>query len=265
MLSALLVGCNQQQTTENKEVKKVEVVKPTTEAEKQSYALGAMFSTRLIKDTGNVGPDALNYDMLKQGFIDGVDGKSVFTDEEISQHMAALQQTMQKAMQEKQQQEVAVNKTAGEEHINKLKAEDSEIKAAESGTGLYYKVIEKGDAESFPEATDVVKVHYTGTLIDGTEFDSSVKRGQPAEFPLNRVISGWTEGLQLMSKGAKYRFYIPSDLAYGDQGRPGSIPPGATLIFDVELIDINPEASAEAPKDSHEHAKAEKKTEEATQ
>jgi FKBP-type peptidyl-prolyl cis-trans isomerase len=105
-------------------------------------------------------------------------------------------------------------------------------------SGLQYKVIEEGSGPK-PGATDVVEVHYRGTLIDGSEFDSSYKRGQTIEFPLNGVIAGWTEGVQLMSQGAKYTFYIPYNLAYGERGTPGGPIPGfATLIFDVELVDV---------------------------
>lgn len=104
-------------------------------------------------------------------------------------------------------------------------------------SGLQYQVLVKGTGKS-PKATDNVRCHYAGTLINGTEFDSSYKRNQPADFPLNGVIKGWTEGLQLMQEGAKYRFFIPSDLAYGAQGAGQDIPPYATLIFDVELIKV---------------------------
>jgi FKBP-type peptidyl-prolyl cis-trans isomerase len=104
--------------------------------------------------------------------------------------------------------------------------------------GLQYKVIKDGTGAS-PKATDVVSVHYKGTLIDGTEFDSSYKRGQPTEFPVNRVIPGWTEALQLMKEGSKWILYIPSKLAYGERGTPGGpIPPDATLIFEVELLKV---------------------------
>ena len=101
-------------------------------------------------------------------------------------------------------------------------------------------VIKEGEGAK-PKATDTVKVHYAGTLVDGTEFDSSYKRGEPISFPLGGVIKGWTEGLQLMPVGSKYRFFIPSDLGYGDRGAGANIPGGAALIFDVELIEINPE------------------------
>lgn len=106
-----------------------------------------------------------------------------------------------------------------------------------TASGLQY-VVEKEGTGAQPAATDEVTVHYTGKLLDGTVFDSSVKRGEPATFPLNRVIPGWTEGLQLMKEGARYTFFIPSELAYGAQGVPNAIPPHSTLVFDVELIKV---------------------------
>lgn len=109
-------------------------------------------------------------------------------------------------------------------------------------SGLYYEVIQEGTGEK-PKPTDTVKVHYTGKLVDGTKFDSSVDRGEPAEFPLNGVIPGWTEGLQLVAPGGKLKLYIPSKLGYGEQGAGGSIPPNATLIFDVELLEIKAPAA----------------------
>ena len=106
-----------------------------------------------------------------------------------------------------------------------------------TASGLQYIVMTKGDG-AMPKETDNVTVHYHGTLLDGTVFDSSVERGQPATFPLNGVIKGWTEGVQLMNVGSKFRFFIPSDLAYGERGAGGAIGPNATLIFEVELISI---------------------------
>ncbi|TAG29794.1 MAG: FKBP-type peptidyl-prolyl cis-trans isomerase [Verrucomicrobia bacterium] len=112
-------------------------------------------------------------------------------------------------------------------------------------SGLHYEVIEAGSGDK-PKPEDTVKVHYTGTLVNGTKFDSSVDRGEPAEFPLNGVIPGWTEGLQLVGVGGKLKLYIPSKLGYGEQGAGGSIPPNATLVFDVELLEIKPAAAAPA-------------------
>lgn len=126
------------------------------------------------------------------------------------------------------------NQKAGEEFLAK-NINDPDV--TQTSSGLQFKVIEKADGTSHPSATSTVKVHYHGTLIDGTVFDSSVDRGEPIEFGLNQVIKGWTEGLQLMATGDKYRFYIPSNLAYGN-GSAGVITPGSVLIFDVELLDF---------------------------
>ncbi|MCC5914484.1 MAG: FKBP-type peptidyl-prolyl cis-trans isomerase [Balneolaceae bacterium] len=128
------------------------------------------------------------------------------------------------------------NKAEGEEFLAE-NAERDDVNVTDSG--LQYRVIEEGTGDR-PTAADEVEVHYTGTLIDGTVFDSSVERGEPARFPLGNVIEGWTEGLQLMTVGSTYEFFIPSNLGYGDAPRPGSpIPPGAVLIFEVELLDIH--------------------------
>jgi len=126
-------------------------------------------------------------------------------------------------------------RSAGDEFLEENKGKDG-VQITESG--LQYKIIEEGEG-STPEASDKVTVHYTGKLIDGTVFDSSIPRGEPTEFGVTQVIPGWVEGLQLMKPGAKYEFYIPQDLAYGAQGSQGAIPPYAALIFEVELIKIN--------------------------
>ena len=155
------------------------------------------------------------------------------------------QQEYQKIMQDfqKQLQTIAAEekKKAGEanaEISRKFLEENAKKEGVKvTNSGLQYIVLEEGNGEK-PKATDTVKVHYEGTLINGQIFDSSIKRGEPVEFPLNHVIPGWTEGLQLMRPGAKYRFFIPSDLAYGEHGAGDMIAPNSALIFDVELIEV---------------------------
>ena len=127
------------------------------------------------------------------------------------------------------------NKAAG---IAFLAENAKKTNVVTTASGLQYEVIKAGTGSSTPKATDTVTVHYKGTTIDGAEFDSSYSRGEPTSFPLNRVIAGWTEGVQLMTEGATYRFYIPSELAYGEHGAGRAIGPNAALIFDVELIKI---------------------------
>ncbi|MDD5227852.1 MAG: FKBP-type peptidyl-prolyl cis-trans isomerase [Methylococcales bacterium] len=128
------------------------------------------------------------------------------------------------------------NKTAGATFL----AENAKkANITTTASGLQYEVLTKGTGTKNPAATDTVTVHYAGTTLEGKEFDSSYKRGEPTSFPLNRVIAGWTEGVQLMTEGAKYRFYIPSDLAYGTRGAGRDIQPNAALIFDVELLKVN--------------------------
>ncbi|MDX1638146.1 MAG: FKBP-type peptidyl-prolyl cis-trans isomerase [Balneolaceae bacterium] len=147
-----------------------------------------------------------------------------------SYQMQKQQETMRQ-----QQEEAKVNRQKGEEFLAQNR-ENEGVQVTDSG--LQYKVLEEGSGPS-PDADDTVSVHYRGTLLDGTQFDSSYERGQPAEFPLNQVIKGWTEGVQLMKEGAKYKFWIPSELAYGNNPRPGGpIKPGQTLVFEVELLEV---------------------------
>jgi len=131
-------------------------------------------------------------------------------------------------------QQIKDNKTLGREFLEENAKNDSVV---QTKSGLQYMVLKEGTGAK-PGPTDEVTVHYTGKLLDGTVFDSSVDRGEPATFPLDRVIAGWTEGLQLMSEGSEYRFFIPSELAYGSQGSGDKILPNATLIFDVKLIKV---------------------------
>lgn len=182
---------------------------------------------------------AAELETLLKGISLAASGKdSPFELEKIGPAMDEFMQTKQQAYLGKLK---AQNSTANTSFFNKLK-ENKAVVALPSG--LYYEIVQEGTGPS-PKPTETVKVHYTGKLIDGSVFDSSVQRGEPAEFPLDQVIAGWTEGIQKMKKGGKIKLYVPPQLAYGDDGRPG-IPPGSTLIFDVELLDIKP-ATTSAP------------------
>jgi len=196
-----------------------------TQEEKNSYALGA----NVGESFKNAGIE-IKFETFKEGLMDALKGANKFSMEEMQDCFNHIQEQIQA----KQNQESNVEKERGIKFLADNKKNDGVF---ETASGLQYKIIVKGDGPK-PAATDKVKVHYTGKTIDGQVFDSSVERGEPAEFPLNQVISGWTEGLQLMPVGSKYMFYIPSDLGYGDRGAGGMIKPGATLIFEVELLDI---------------------------
>ena len=160
---------------------------------------------------------------------------AAFKGEEPKMTPEEAQKIIQEYLQELTAKKTAEIKAVGEKFLEENKKNEN-VKTTPSG--LQY-VVEKEGEGAQPTAEDEVTVHYTGKLIDGTVFDSSVSRGEPATFPLNRVIPGWTEGVQLMKEGAKYTFFIPSDLAYGPQGVQGVIPPHSTLIFEVELIKVN--------------------------
>lgn len=206
-----------------------------------SYAIGQQIGKNLKAQSIEVDAKTLAISLA-----DATAGKSDMTDEEIQKAMMKLQEMAIK----KQQEEGENNKKKSEEFLEKNKTAEG-VKATASG--LQYSVITEGTGAT-PKADDTVKCHYTGTLIDGTKFDSSVDRGQPAEFPVSGVIPGWTEALQMMKVGSKYKLFIPPELAYGPAGRPG-IPPNSTLIFEVELLDI---VKAEAPAKPKASAKKKK-------
>lgn len=147
---------------------------------------------------------------------------------------AEAQATVQQFLQQKEEEQSKVLRKEGEDYLAANAKKDGVVTTA---SGLQYLVLNEGDGRK-PKATDQVKCHYEGRLTDGTVFDSSYRRGEPATFPLNGVIAGWTEGLQLMGEGAKYRFFIPYQLGYGAHGAGQSIPPYAALIFDVELLEV---------------------------
>ena len=192
-----------------------------------SYIIGADIAHSFSKNDLS-----LNRDMVFKGFTDAqANADSIFTQEQIGAIMMAWQQEMSAKKAAVTEQEMAKNSKVGDDFLAANKTKPGIIVLP---SGLQYKVIKQGAGES-PKDTDVVTVHYTGTLIDGTVFDSSRERGEPIEFPVNGVIAGWTEALQLMKPGAQYMLYIPAKLAYGDK-KTGPIPEGSTLIFDVELI-----------------------------
>jgi len=189
-----------------------------------SYSLGVVLASNLKSQ----GFSTINSDELAKGFGDSLEGNAALSVEEAD---AKIREVMTKIQEEKS----ADAKAEGEAFLSENAGKDG---VSVTDSGLQYNHESEGEGES-PTAEDTVTVHYKGTLINGTEFDSSYKRGEPISFPLNGVIPGWTEGLQLMKVGGKTTFYIPQELAYGARPNPnGPIPPYAALIFDVELIDI---------------------------
>jgi len=236
-----------------KKVTKEQPKKEGTSMDKKgtiSYCIGLDMGSK-FKEMGV----ELSADMLMNGVKDGLAGSQPsLSEEDMQAAMMDFQKEMmakQQEMMAKQQEEMKIqgvkNKDEGVKFLEENKKKEG-VKTTDSG--LQYIILEEGEGDS-PKATDTVEVHYKGTLLDGTEFDSSYKRNQPATFPLNGVIKGWTEGLQLIKKGGKAKLFIPSELAYGERGAGRDIGPDATLIFDVELLDIKktPEAAAKPKTD----------------
>jgi len=203
----------------------------SNDQEKRSYALGMDIGNSL-KEL----PVDIKMDSLTQGVRDVVEGNDTkLTQDELDGVMQSFVQDMEAAQKQKADEQAQANGDKGKKFLADNKSKDG-VKTTDSG--LQYKVIEEGDGPS-PDANDSVTVHYTGKLIDGTVFDSSRERGEPVTFPVNAVIPGWTEALQLMKQGAKYELYIPADLAYGERGAGAQIGPNETLIFNVELIKVD--------------------------
>ena len=199
--------------------------------DKLSYALGIGIGTQLR----DLGATNLVAEDFTQAIIDMIKGNESAIDSHEAQKL--VNDFIQDAEARKHAEMAAKGSKAKAEGENFLKENSQKDGIKTLPSGLQYEVLKEGNGKK-PKATDNVKCHYEGTLIDGTIFDSSYKRGEPAVFPLNGVIAGWTEGLQLMNEGAKYRFYIPFNLAYGENGAGNLIPPYAALIFDVELIAV---------------------------
>ena len=179
----------------------------------------------------------LNPDLLVKGVQDALSGaKPLMSQQEMNKTLVDLKRKVVSAQREEQKKAAEKNLADGKKFIEENGKKEG---VATLPSGLQYKVIEKGSGAS-PKKTDTVTVNYKGTLIDGSEFDSSYKRGKPATFRVDGVIAGWTEALQLMKPGAKWKLFIPSNLAYGERGAGAKIPPNATLIFEVELLSVTP-------------------------
>ncbi len=203
------------------------------EKQKTSYAVGVQFG-KAIAD----GAELIDTEALAAGLKDAMEKKELNLDEaEIGTLLQALQKQIMDAR-------FGAAKAEGEKFLTENATKEG-VKTLPSG--LQYKVLTEGTGRT-PKESDMVQTHYRGTLINGTEFDSSYKRNQPAEFPVNRVIAGWTEALQLMKEGSKWELYVPYAMAYGEQGRPPQIPPFSVLTFEVELIKIVDATGAETSK-----------------
>jgi FKBP-type peptidyl-prolyl cis-trans isomerase FklB len=210
-----------------------------TEKDKVSYAIGMNIGKSMSKNEVDINPN-----ILLRGMKDELAGKAQLSDEEVKTVMTAFQGEMKKKQEEKMQEAAATNKKDGDAFLAANKTKEGVVTLP---SGLQYKIITEGKGPK-PTAQDTVQCNYKGTLLDGAEFDSTAKHGgKPATFPVSGVIKGWTEALQLMPVGSKWQLYIPSDLAYGARGAGGVIGPNATLIFDVELVSIQPKPAAAAP------------------
>ncbi|WP_425550186.1 FKBP-type peptidyl-prolyl cis-trans isomerase [Algibacter agarivorans] len=221
-LALVVVSCNNNEVS-NKPLK--------TEVDSVSYGIGLNMGKQL-----KTGFDEANIEIYIQGLRNALDSTNILLDEQ------QTQKVIQTYFQKKQKEQAAIAKEEGEkakaDGIKFLEDNKSKEGVKITESGLQYIVLKEGSGDK-PTTASKVKVHYHGTLIDGTVFDSSVDRGEPTEFGVTQVIKGWTEGLQLMTPGSKYKFFIPSDLAYGANPRPGGvIKPNSTLIFDVELLEV---------------------------
>ncbi len=205
-----------------------------TAESRSSYALGMDLGNQLRSLGLKVDPA-----IFARGLGDGLSGgKTLLTQEEVRAAISELQAEMKRKEAESRSKGLEDGKQAGEAFLAKNKEKEGVVTLS---SGLQYKVLKQGDGPK-PTIQDAVVCHYRGTLVDGTEFDSSFKRGQAATFPVNQVIKGWSEALQLMPTGSRWQLFVPPDLAYGQQGVNGIIGPNATLIFEVELLSIRPKA-----------------------
>ncbi|SEL56695.1 FKBP-type peptidyl-prolyl cis-trans isomerase FkpA [Colwellia chukchiensis] len=214
-----------------------------SEIQKQAYGLGAsigMYMERNLEEHDKMGLN-LDKSLIIRGFTDSMAGKSQIEQEDIQALLMNLDQAMKAKQAEQATAAAEASLKEGQQYLAENAKKDG-VQVTESG--IQYQIITPADGEK-PAATDTVKVHYKGTFLNGETFDSSYDRGQPAVFPLNRVISGWTEGVQLMPVGSKFKFTIPSELAYGPNGNPPRIPGNSVLEFEIELLEIQKPEAAE--------------------
>jgi FKBP-type peptidyl-prolyl cis-trans isomerase FklB len=204
-----------------------------TTKDKVSYSIGINIGSNLKMNNFDLDVDLL-LKGLKDAFLNDTTVKRLMTDDECTQTINAFQQELSAKQQKVQEESAGKNKAEGEKFLAENKKKEGVVTLP---SGLQYKVIKSGTGKT-PKATDTVLAHYTGTLINGTKFDSSVDRGEPTQFPVNGVIKGWTEALQLMKEGDKWNLFSPSDLAYGPRGVNQLIGPNTTLVFEVELIKV---------------------------
>ncbi|MDX9873985.1 MAG: FKBP-type peptidyl-prolyl cis-trans isomerase [Spongiibacteraceae bacterium] len=218
-VAAVVAGCNEQQ----------QEVELQTEEQKVSYGMGLNLGARIQEEF------ALDVDAFALGMRHAVEGgERRMSDEEIAAAVQSFQEKQMAKLEAEFQQQSDANKAQSEEYLAANAAKEGVVT---TDSGLQYRVIEQGEG-AVPTIDDMVQVHYRGTLVDGTEFDSSYQRGEPVSFPVAGVIPGWTEALQIMPVGSKWELVIPSDLAYGPGGTGGVIGPNAALVFEVELLDI---------------------------
>ncbi|MCU0772173.1 MAG: FKBP-type peptidyl-prolyl cis-trans isomerase [Verrucomicrobia bacterium] len=206
-----------------------ESIELTNNQQRVSYSIGADIGKTLKQQELD-----LDAGLLAAGIRDSISGKTALTEEEMKDIMRAFQKDMMAKMQAKEDAAASENLKAGDTFLA-ANAQKEGVKVLPSG--LQYKILKSGSGKT-PAASDTVKTHYHGTLIDGTVFDSSVERGEPVSFPVNGVIPGWTEALQLMKEGDKWQLFIPGKLAYGERGAGGRIGPNSTLIFEIELLAV---------------------------
>ncbi len=236
LFAATIVNAQTKASTQNKKqtgAAKKSAITMATQDDSVSYAIGQNIGNSL-KDPAM----KINFEILIEGIQDVLSGQNKISEAQMRSVLNAFNQKMMAKRNADLNATKEKNKKAGEEFLAENKKKPGVVTLSD---GLQYKILAAGPGTGpTPKDTSKVKVHYRGTLVDGKEFDSSYKRNQPAEFPLNQVIKGWVEGLQLMHVGDKYEFYIPYQLAYGEGGRGESIPPASVLIFEVELLEILP-------------------------